>query len=249
MSQYLGIPLLALVALTLASSAGAGNTATFTDPAGDVTVVPDIVSVTATSTDPSTVTVRVGFAGPAQFGGGVGFALLLDADDSRATGHGGDGVDYWFLFNRPDGAFRAERWDGTFFSPYGSTATGVAGGNTATIRFDVRELTPAGPVFRLSASTYDDTHQDQAPGTLDYFRFETRFWPVAPRVRFSPARPVAGKRFSVVRPGSATCRASIRGKALRPLRRCAWLIPRSAAGKRLTVVVRSRKYVLVVRRA
>ena len=122
-------------------------------------------------------------------------------------------------------------------------------GNTATIRFDVRELTLARTGLPLSASTYDDTHQDQAPGTLDYFRFETRFRPVVPRVRFSPARPVAGKRFSVVRPGSATCRASIRGKALRPLRRCAWLVPRSAAGKRLTVVVRSRKYVLVVRRA
>lgn len=49
--------------------------------------------------------------------------------------------------------------------------------------------------------------------------------------------------------GGALERASIRGKALRPLRRCTWLIPKSAAGKRLTVVVSSRKYVLLVRRA
>jgi hypothetical protein len=248
MSQHLSIPVLAFLALALTSSASAGNTATFTDPAGDVTVVPDIVSVRATSTDPSTVTVRVEFAGPARFGGGVGFALVLDADDSRATGHGGDGVDYWFVLSRPDGSFRSERWDGTFFSPYGSTATAVVSENAVTIRFDVRELTLAGPVFRLSASTYDDTHQDEAPGLPDYFRFETRFRPVAPPVRFSPARPVAGKRFGVVRPGSATCRASIRGRALRPVRRCAWLIPKRAAGKRLTVVVRSRRYVFVVRR-
>ena len=94
MSQYIRISLLALATLALTQSAGAGNTATLTDPAGDVTGIPDIVSVTATSKDPSTVTVRVGFAGPAVFGNGVGFALLLDSDDSRATGHGGDGVDY-----------------------------------------------------------------------------------------------------------------------------------------------------------
>ena len=245
MSQYLRLPLLTLLALALTSTAGAGNTTTFTDPVGDVTVVPDIVSIRATSTDPSTVTVRVGFAGAAQFGGGVGFALVLDADDSRATGHGGDGVDYWFVLGRPDGAFRAERWDGTFFSPYGSTATSQVSGNAVTVRFDVRELTLAGPVFRLSASTYDDTHQDEAPGLPEYFRFETRF---APPVRFSPARPVAGKRFGVIHPGSATCKASIRGQALRPRRRCSWLIPKSAAGKRLTVVVRSRKHIFVVRR-
>jgi hypothetical protein len=246
MSQYLRLLLLAPLALVLSSSAGAGNTATFTDPSGDVTVVPDIVSIRASSADPSAVTVRVEFAGPAAFGGGVGFALVLDADDSRATGHSGDGVDYWFVLGRDDGSFRSERWDGTFFSPYGSTATGEASGNAVTIRFDVRELMVAGPVFRLSASTYDDTHQDEAPGLPEYFRFETRF---APPVRFSPARPVAGKRFGVVRPGSATCKASIRGKALRPLRRCTWLIPKRAAGKRLAVVVRGRKHVFVVRRA
>ena len=245
MSQYLGIPLLALVALTLASSAGAGNIATFTDPAGDVTVVPDIVSVTATSTDPSPVTVRVGFAGPAQFGGGVGFALLLDADDSRATGHGGDGVDYWFVLSRADGSFRAERWDGAVFSPYGSTATGVLSGSALTIRFDVRELTLKGPVFRLDAGTYDDTHQDEAPGLPEYFRFETRF---TKRARFSPAKPVAGKRFAVVQPGSARCRASISGRTLRPRRRCAWRIPKTAAGKRLAVLVGTTRYVFVVRR-
>ncbi len=247
-SQYLHFPLLALLALALTSSAGAGNTATFTDPAGDVTVVPDIVSIRATSTDPSTMSVRIGFAGPAHFGDGVGFALVLDADDSRATGHGGDGVDYWFVFSRADGSFRSERWDGTFFSPYGSTASGVVSENAATIRFDVKELTLAGPVFRLSASTYDDTHQDEAPGLPDYLRFETRFRPLAPPTRFSPARPVAGKRFGVVRPGSATCKATFKGKTLRPLRRCTWLIPKGTAGKRLTVVVRSRKYVFVVRR-
>jgi hypothetical protein len=231
----------------LASTAGAGNTTTYTDPAGDVTDVPDIVSLKATSIDPSTVTVRVGFAGRAQFGSGVGFSLLLDADDSRATGHSGDGVDYWFVLSRPDGSFRSERWDGTFFSPYGSTATGVVSGSAVTIRFDVKELTLAGPVFRLSASTYDDAHQDLAPEGLDYFRFETRLRPVAPPVRFSPARPVAGKRFGVVRPGSASCRATIKGKALRPVRRCAWLVPKRAAGKRLAVVVRSKRYAFVVR--
>jgi hypothetical protein len=249
MSQYQGAPLLLLLALVMVPAAAAGNTTTFTDPVGDVATVPDIVSVTATSKDPSTVTVRVDFAGPARFGAGVGFSLLLDADDSRATGHGGDGVDYWFVLSRADGSFRSERWDGSFFSPYGSTATGVASGNTVTTRFDVKELPLAGPVFRLNASTYDDTNQDEAPGRPEYFRFETRLRPVAPRARFSPAHPVAGKRFSVLRPGSATCRATIRGRALRPIRRCSWRIPKSAAGKRLTVVVSARRYAFVIRRA
>ena len=247
MSQYIRIPLLALVTLALTQSAGAGNTATFADPAGDVTGIPDIVSVTATAKDPSTVAIRVGFAGPAAFGNGVGFALLLDSDDSRETGHGGDGVDYWFVLGRDTGSFRAERWDGSAFVPYGSTATGVVSGSSVTVRFDVRQLSRKGPVFRLDAGTYDETQQDEAPGLPEYFRFETRLHPVA--ARFSPARPVAGKRFAVVQPGSARCVATIAKKPLRPVGRCAWRVPARAAGKRLKVVVGSRTYVFVVRRA
>jgi hypothetical protein len=112
-----------------------------------------------------------------------------------------------------------------------------------TIRFDVRQLARRGPVFRLDASTYDDTQQDEAPGRPEYFRFETRF-----AARFTPARPVAGKRFAVVEPGTSSCRASIRGRAIRPLRRCAWRIPKTAAGKRLTVSVGPRRYTFRVRR-
>ncbi len=247
MSQYIRISLLALLTLVLAQSAGAGNTATFTDPAGDVTGIPDIVSVTATSKDPSTVTVRVGFAGPAVFGSGVGFSLLLDSDDSRTTGHGGDGVDYWFVLSRDTGSFRAERWDGSAFVPYGSTATGVVSGSSLSVRFDVRQLSRKGPVFRLDAGTYDETQQDEAPGFPEYFRFETRLHPLV--VRFSPARPVTGKRFAVVQPGSARCKATIAKKALRSIGRCAWRIPARAAGKRLKVVVGLRTYVFVMRRA
>ena len=199
MSQYIRTSLLALLTLVLAQSAGAGSTATFMDPAGDVTGIPDIVSVTATSKDPSTVTVRVGFAAPAVFGHGVGFSLLLDSDDSRTTGHGGDGVDYWFVLSRDNGSFRSERWDGSAFVPYGTTATGVVSGSSVTVRFDVRQLSRKGPVFRLDAGTYDETQQDEAPGLPEYYRFETRLHSVA--VRFSPARPLAGKRFAVVHPG------------------------------------------------
>lgn len=247
MSQYIRISLLTLLVLVLAQSAGAGNTATFTDPAGDVTGIPDIVSVTATSKDPSTVTVRVGFAGPALFGNGVGFAIVLDSDDSRTTGHGGDGVDYWFVLSRETGSFRAERWDGSAFVQYGSTATGVVSGSSVSVRFDVRQLSRRGPVFRLNAETYDETEQDEAPGRPEYFRFETRLHPVV--VRFSPARPVTGKRFAVVQPRSARCVATIAKKALRSTGRCAWRIPARAAGRRLKVVVGSRTYVFVVRRA
>jgi hypothetical protein len=243
-SQYCRLLVLPLLALALTSSAEAGNTKTYTDPAGDVTVVPDIVSITATSTDPSTVTFRTEFAGSAQFGGGVGFSLLLDADDSRATGHS-DGVDYTFDLARSDGSFQAARWDGATFSPYDSRAKATVGANAVTIRFNVKELSPVGPAFRFSAWTYDDTHLDQAPPPFDYFRFETK---LRPAVRFTPTRPAAGKRFRVVKPGSATCRARIAGKTLRPLGRCLWLIPKRTAGRRLTVVVRSKKYVFVVRR-
>jgi hypothetical protein len=244
-SQYFRLAALPFLLIALTQTASAGNTATFTDPTGDATGIPDIVSLTATSQDPSTVTVRVSFAGPAAFGNGVGFALVLDADDSRATGHNGDGVDDWFVLSRTDASFRAERWDGSAFVPYGSRATAVVAGNSVTVRFGVRQLTPRGPVFRFEASTYDDTHQDEAPGGPDYFRFETRF---AKKPSFSPARPVAGKRFTVLDPRSATCRASIRGRAVRPIRRCAWRIPKTASGKRLTVSVGARRYTFLVRR-
>src|SRR5262249_31687710 len=137
---------LPVLLFALTQTASAGNTATFTDPTGDVTGVPDIVSLTATSNEPATVTVRVSFAGPAAFGNGVGFALVLDSDDSRATGHHGDGVDYWFVLSRTDASLRAERWDGSAFVPYGSRATAVVAGNSVRVRFDVRQLTTRGPV-------------------------------------------------------------------------------------------------------
>ena len=84
-------------------------------------------------------------------------------------------------------------------------------------------------------------------------------WPYvltfAPELRsvkptFTPLKPRAGKRFSVsgarvvlgtgetVRAESVTCSGRLGGKALRLAGRCAWSLPPSAKGKRLTVIVK-----------
>jgi len=246
-------PLLLVVVLSvlaLVPTAAAGNTAGFDDPAGDVTGIPDITHVLATSTDSGRLTFRITFAAPPSFGGGVGFSLLVDADANPNTGHS-DGVDYWFIFRTADGAFEPGAWDGQQFLPYPSRATGVIGGATVTISLPAAEI-GAKKAIRYIVASYGGSEEDRAPdltGANEVFvNFALKIRPPV-SVRFVPANPKAGKVFRAVGK-NISCRATLAGRKLR--RGCRWPLPKAAHGKRLVVTVsnsagRSRKFVFKVR--
>ncbi|HEY6836169.1 MAG TPA: hypothetical protein VI142_06820 [Gaiellaceae bacterium] len=247
--SLLVLTVVALFAVATPAS-DAANSAGFDDPVGDVTGIPDIQHVSATSTDAGRLTFRITFAAPPTFGNGVGFALLVDADANPATGHS-DGVDHWFLFRTSDGSFEPGVWDGQQFVPYGSHATGSIEGSTATISLTAKEI-GATRAIRYFVASYGQNQEDLAPdtdGTAEVFvTFPLELRPPV-SVRFVPGVPRAGKQFRAVGPG-ISCRASLGGRALS--RGCRWRVPVTARGKRLAVKVtnragRSRRFVFKVR--
>jgi hypothetical protein len=228
---------LALVTLALVQGAAAGNSASFSDPAGDVTGIPDIVSVSAASADTGRLTFRVGFAAPPVFGNGVGFSLVVDADANPATGHS-DGVDYWFIFRTATGAFEPGVWNGTEFVPYPSRATSAVAGSTVTITVPAAEIGATKSIRYLVAS-YGGAQEDLAPdavGTEVFAAFPLKLRPPV-SVHFVPRAPRAGAVFHAVGRG-ISCRAKLAG---RPLKRgCRWKLAAQARGKRLVVTVSNR---------
>jgi hypothetical protein len=240
----------ALAVLALVPAAAAGNSSGIDDPAGDVTGIPDITRVSASSTDAGRLTFRVTFAAAPSFGAGVGFSLLVDADANEATGHS-DGVDYWFIYRTADGSFEPGRWDGQQFAPYTSRATAAIAGNAVTISLLAAEI-GAKKAIRYIVATYGKGQEDRAPDSTGaneaFVTFAPKIRPPV-SVRFVPATPKAGKVFRAVGK-KISCRAALAGRKLR--RGCRWSLPRVARDKRLVVTVsnsagRSRKFVFKVR--
>ncbi len=238
-------PVFLLVLLTLA-----GNSSGFDDPVGDVSGIPDIQHVAASSTDAGRLTFRITFAAPPAFGNGIGFSLLVDADANPATGHS-DGVDYWFIYRTATGAFEPGVWDGQEFVPYPSHATGSIEGNTVTISVTAKEI-GATRAIRYLVASYGQTQVDSAPdtdGSSEVFvTFPLKIRPPV-SVRFVPRIPRAAKPFRAVGPG-ISCRATLAGRPLRG--GCRWRLPTTARGKRLAVKVtnragRTRRFIFRVR--
>lgn len=242
--------LLVLALLVFVPAAAAGNSSAIDDPAGDVSGIPDIIRVAASSTDGGRLTFRITFVQAPLFGSGVGFSLLVDADANPSTGHS-DGVDYWFIYRTADGAFEPGRWDGQQFLPYPSRATGSIGGKTVTISLPAAEI-GATKAIRYAVASYGGNQEDRAPdSTVAPGIFVTFALKIRPpvTVHFVPAAPHAGKSFRAVGKGIG-CRATLANRALR--RGCRWTLPRNARGKRLAVTVfnkagRSRRFVFKVR--
>jgi hypothetical protein len=238
---------LLLALLVLVPTAAAGNSSSISDPVGDVSRIPDITRVAASSTDAGRLTFRITFATAPSFGGGVGLSLLVDADANPATGHS-DGVDYWFVFRTTDGAFEPGRWDGQQFVPYGSRATGAVVGNTVTISMPAAEI-GAKKAIRYVAESYGNGEIDRAPDASDAFvGFALKVRPPV-SVHFVPRAPHAGRVFRAVGK-RISCRATLARRRLR--RGCRWSLPSGSRGKRLIVTVsnqsgRSKRFTFKVR--
>ena len=214
---------LAVVAVAVAAFllAGGAFAVTFTDPTGDLIVLPegadvstvaalDITTVDATNTPAGVVTFRVATTQPTMPTASI-IALILDLDRNPATGDDGTEADLTFDID-PSGvsSFEFQRWNGTALVPVTpTTATaGYANGaltvtvprseleNTRGFNFDVITLAFRSDLMAFAADVAPDT---EAPFSFDLTGLAP---PPPPRLTATkpvgaPARPIAGRAFSM----------------------------------------------------
>lgn len=244
--------LLALAcALVAAGGVGAGG-AEFADPAGDSGTAADVTEVAAFNTARNDVILAVKLPNrPALEGTASSVYIDFDTDRNRATGD--EGAEYSFVVDGKTNSYDFAKWSGTAWESVASDEilvlyeTGVL-----SVALNVGQL-GGSKHFDFWISTYENENfegdHDFAPDGDAVYTFElTPPKIVAASARYSALAPKAGKRFSVrqvlaelddtssAKP-AFTCRATLAGKALKPVGKCAWAIPRTAKGKKLVVYV------------
>jgi len=241
--------LLPLTVLVTGLSAGAA-TRTFTDSRNEDASAPDVVSVIVDGEDAAAFTVTI--ANMPQLADDVQLFIALDLDRDGATGDR-DGIDVLLQMTRAAGAVLL-RWDGSRFGPF--THDPVSANYTDGRLQTTLPVTAlgAGPSFDFGVVAVRGIgagqHTDAAPDA-GRWTFALRA-AVTARVRdatFSPAAPVAGRRFALRRARlmlstgttrvatSASCTATVAAKKLRRAARCAWIVPPAARGKTVKVRV------------
>jgi hypothetical protein len=223
--------------------AGAGA-ADHADPVGDAGTAPDITSVTATPATTS-VSFRVVVANMSSLEEGAELFLAIDADPRAGDQHG---VDFVYSLRQGGAELRTRRWSGSQHAPFASTAAGRFEGGVATFVLQLAELgDPAVIGFGAIGNRAGDS--DAAPGNGSWTLRLREVVRVGSLVaRFAPSPPRAGRPFRVAaasarlsdgssRAGTRSCVARVAGSRLAG-RGCAWRLPASARGKRLTVSVR-----------
>jgi hypothetical protein len=268
--------LCALSALVVVGAGGAvvqANSATFPDSTGEDAQAPDIVSVRVANDDAGRITFTVNVPNRPALTGDMFAAIFLDTDANPATGSADLlGSDYIIGLDGPltgQASVGLFRWNGTDFTaagvPQNSLIFSYANG-AVTIRINAAELgstkrfgfaviVGSGVVLSPSGEP-DDTNvrTDLAPDAGHGFNsYDVRTAPrslVVRSFRSSPARPRAGRRYTVsatvarsdtgavVQSGRVTCRASIAGRSLRGApalvrgrASCSFAIPASASGQ------------------
>jgi hypothetical protein len=250
--------ILALAGLSASATALADES--FLDASGDMTMPglgPDITTVQVTTAPDGLITFRVAIANYETLPLKSFVAIFFDLDRNPDTGGQGDEARVGWV---PDLGLTFEKWNGTEFvaAPADALTAGFASGVfTLTIpRAELSGLTSF--AFYAGALVIDGANVgiDLAPGNEMRWHYDV----VASRVALSatrpvgkPARPVAGRQFSVsavvtrsdtgaaVRAGSITCAARVGKARLRAVGRfmagrahCVMTVPRAAKGRTLT---------------
>jgi hypothetical protein len=235
--------------LALSTSATAGPS-TYDDPAGDGNGAPDVTRVLVSNDDAGTITMRLAVPDRQQLGQDDFVGLWIDADRNDATGQYGD---EYRLLRFTFGTY-FERWNGSDWDLYAAPSLVIRWnpgelmlsakrddlGIEDAFDFDVESIVFAGE--DPAAWPYDD-----APD-FGSWTYTMVFAPTLGRAKAQPARPKAGRLFSVAVPvlaggkpvdsGTVKCIATVGGKRLAAASGlnagtagCAWRIPANAAGK------------------
>jgi hypothetical protein len=237
--------------LVAAGGVGAGG-AEFSDPAGDSGAAADVTDVGVVNTARNDVIVEIKLPNRPTLEGTASHVYIdFDTDRNRATGS--EGAEYLFVVDAAENSFDFAKWNGTDWESAPSDGiqveyqTGVL-----VILFNVSHVGGSKHFdFWISTFEGDDIEGDHdfAPDGDAVYTFElTPPKIVAASARYSSLAPKAGKKFSVkeilaelddtssAKP-AFTCRATLAGKALRSVGKCAWAVPRTAKGKKLVVYV------------
>jgi hypothetical protein len=266
--------LCALMAAVVVGTGGAAvhaNSVTFPDSTGEDAQAPDMTSLTVANDDRGTITFTLNMPNRPTLTADMEIDLLLDTDANPATGEPNIGSDYIIVLAGPlegsAGVF-LYRWTGSEYNSAGVSQRSLVfsyANGVAVIRANVAEL---GNVKRLAFLAVAASGVTLSPdGQPDYTNARLDFAPdvghglhsydvrttralLLRGFRSSPARPRAGRRYTVsatvtrsdtgaaIQSGRVTCRASIAGRPLRgtpSLARgrasCSFSIPASARGK------------------
>ena len=244
------LPLAAMVALLAIGTAGASGSESFTDPAGDSGLAPDVVGLDVANDDKGLLTFALKFANRTSLTGDDAILVFL------MTGE----AEYLIVANWADRSYSLGRWNGNdydFDVPQDTLLT--RDGMTFWINRSELDNAETLLVHTATLAGWDGEHYQHRDSAPDAIPGGVVVWPyvlnLPPELRsvkpsFTPLKPRAGKRFAVsgarvglgtgetVRAESVTCSARLGGKALRLAGRCAWNVPKSAKGKRLVVTVK-----------
>lgn len=264
------LPTIASGALST-QAAPATNSASFQDSTGEDPEAPDITTITVSNDDTGMITFRINIPNRPALGQDMLFEIWVDSDANASTGDPQlAGVDYVMQLVR--GEINLFKWDGTDFTRRFGDPSAVtlsqsyqAGltvkisaselGNTKKFNFFVIAI--GGLVVDPVTGEIDgaNAHGDAAPGGgAGLYPYEVKITPatlVAKKLTASPAKPAAGKPFTlrlvaarsdtgaVVQNGRVTCAAKAGNKALKAqvarvvggAATCTWAIPAGTSGK------------------
>ena len=145
----------AVGALILVGVAAAANSASFTDPASDVSLAPDITALDVANDDAGTITIKETAAGGGLPGDVVGVALDLDQNPDTGTVYYGTEVEMFF----GQGTLHFERAAGNGFAaaPPPPSLQGTIGNGVVTFTVNAADLglAPSGGfnILALSGNT------------------------------------------------------------------------------------------------
>jgi hypothetical protein len=235
-----------LAALVIgAAGAGAANTQNYTDPSGDSGPGADIVRVQVSNDYDGNITMVLEFGNRTALTGDDFISIFFDADKNQSTGR--FGVDYAIGVSTT-AAFLVRGTSSGFETAPSTTLQVSADRRTITVnRSELGNTT--GFLFFLF-SDVGETQGDEAPNGDFVYDHTLKLTPVLQSInaRFSPAAPRAARAFRVasaqlrtdenetLTPQRLTCTATLGGKRLRGTA-CRWVLPRTAAGKQLVVVI------------
>ena len=249
--------------------AGASPSA-YPDPANDEDVAPDITSVRVSDVKSGWISFAVSTPNYAALPSKALLILFVDVDDSVRTGEEGAELRLTVL----DRQLTLDRWNASsrsWLPDEGSARARVrSGGNVVTVEMHVGELYNTRRFgFSLLTADVDAAVQevravDFAPDDGPYWRYTLANKPavklIATRLIASPARPRAGKQFTVglavtrsdthrpIASGTVGCRvlvagrkAPAKGRIAEGIARCTFDVPVNARGAEIrgTITVRS----------
>lgn len=242
---------LAVLALVLVAAAGAARTGTavpyvYADKAGDSTSAPDIQKVTLTDNGNGLVGVEIDLAAVIPDDGSM-VVLGIDADRNAKTGDS-DGFEFAVVADATGAGLI--RWDGGDWKPFNHqpASLSLVGG---TLGFTLSMSDFGVDSFNFVVMSFHGDDMDAAPEYGAFSYPDPAAKPAIAGIVVSAAAlfPTAGKTFTVTAPqvklttgdivaaDSVTLTLTYQGKALKPVRQWAWVIPKAYKGKHLTLKV------------